>query len=134
MPMTRNQASSMNEEELRIAHIKEYAAKARVARRYGQRVIHRDFKVRDLVLRKVTLRAKNNKLMPKWKGPFKIVESVGRGAYRLEHLDNRRIPRTWNAQNEGSWERNDLSKLQNQKRTAIKTDPGSKERKLQDPK
>ncbi|RDX92961.1 hypothetical protein CR513_24841, partial [Mucuna pruriens] len=122
---------AVNEEELRtnldllqevqeIAHIKEYAAKARVARRY------------DLVLRKATLRVEKNKLTPKWEGPFRIAESVGRGAYRLEHLDGRKIPRTWNAvslrrQNERSWERNDLRKLQDPKRTTIETDPGSEE-------
>ncbi|RDX61683.1 gag-pol, partial [Mucuna pruriens] len=71
-----------NEEELRInldllqevreiVHIKEYAAKARVARKYGQRVIHRDFEVKDLVLRKITLGAEKNKLTPKWEGPFR---------------------------------------------------------------
>ncbi|RDY06849.1 Tf2-6, partial [Mucuna pruriens] len=87
-----------NEEELRanldllqevreIAHIKEYAAKARVARKYGWKVIHKDFKVKDLVLRKTTLGAKKNKLTPKWEGPFRIAERVGKGAYRLEYLD-----------------------------------------------
>ncbi|RDX88936.1 Tf2-11, partial [Mucuna pruriens] len=141
---------TVNEEELRenldllqevreIAHIKEYAAKARVARRYGQRVIHKDFEVKDLVLRKATLGVEKNKLTPKWEGPFRIAKSVGRGAYRLEYLDGRRIPRTWNVvslrrQNEGSWERNDLSKLQDPKRTVIEIDPGSEEIKLQDPK
>ncbi|RDX88953.1 hypothetical protein CR513_29384, partial [Mucuna pruriens] len=100
----------MNEEELRanldllqevreIAHIKEYAAKARVARKYGQKVIHRGFKVKDLVLRKTTLGAEKNKLTPKWEGPFRITERVGKGAYHLEHPNSRRIPHTWNAGN-----------------------------------
>ncbi|RDX84661.1 hypothetical protein CR513_34261, partial [Mucuna pruriens] len=127
-----------NEEELRakldllqevreIAHIKEYAAKARVARRFGQKVIHRDFKVKDLVLRKITLGTEKNKLTPKREGPFKVVERVGKGAYRLEHLDGHRISRTWNAGFE------DI-KLQDLKQTAIETDSGSEEIKLQDPK
>ncbi|RDX88204.1 hypothetical protein CR513_30224, partial [Mucuna pruriens] len=46
----------------KVAHIKEYAAKARAARRYEK------------------------------------VE-VGKGAYKLQHLDRRKIPRTWNATN-----------------------------------
>ncbi|RDY10138.1 Tf2-6, partial [Mucuna pruriens] len=100
--------SAGNEEELRanldllqevqeIAHIKEYTAKARVARRHAQRVICRDFKAQDLVLRKTTQKVENNKLTPNWEGPFRVIENVGRGAYRLEHLDGRSIPRTWNA-------------------------------------
>ncbi|RDX84952.1 Pol polyprotein, partial [Mucuna pruriens] len=65
-----------NEEELRanldllqetreIAHIKEYAVKARAARRYDRRMIHRDFQEGDLVLRKITMTIEKNKLTPK---------------------------------------------------------------------
>jgi len=32
-----------------------------------------------------------------WEGPFKIRENLQNGAYRLEHLDGREVPRTWNA-------------------------------------
>ncbi|RDX96690.1 Tf2-9, partial [Mucuna pruriens] len=135
-----------NEDELRanldllqeireIAHIKEY-----------------DFEEGDLVLRKTTLGVEKNKLTPKWEGPFKIAEKVGRGAYRLEHLDGRRIPRTWNTNSlrryfnyyiyvqgkprtEIERKRTELPlKLQDPKRTAIETDLGSEELKLQDPK
>ncbi|RDX92035.1 Tf2-6, partial [Mucuna pruriens] len=97
-----------NEDELRanldllqetreIAHIKEYTVKTRVARKYDRRMVYRDFQEGDLVLRKATLGAEKNKLTPKWEGPFRIVEKVGKGAYRLEHLDRQKIPRTWNA-------------------------------------
>ncbi|RDX82514.1 Tf2-11, partial [Mucuna pruriens] len=131
-PRTALFESTMNEEELRanldllqevweIAHIKEYAAKTRVARKYNQKV--------------------KNKLMPKWEGPFRIIEKVGKGAYRLEHLDGRRIPRTWNASslrttraNRTKEIRDEELKLQDPKRTAIETDPGFEELKLQDPK
>ncbi|RDX83581.1 Tf2-11, partial [Mucuna pruriens] len=135
--------SIANEDELRenldllqeireIAHIKEYAVKTRVARKYDRRVVYRDFEEGDLVLGKTTLGAEKNKLTPKWEGPFRISEKVGRGAYRLEHLDGRRIPRTWNT---SSLRRTELPlKLQDTKRTAIETDSGSEELKLQDPK
>ncbi|RDX66110.1 hypothetical protein CR513_55157, partial [Mucuna pruriens] len=36
-----------------------------------------------------TLNTKTNKLTPNWEGPFRIMEEVGKGAYRLEHLDER---------------------------------------------
>ncbi|RDX89907.1 hypothetical protein CR513_28302, partial [Mucuna pruriens] len=85
---------SQNEEELRVnldllqearevAHVKEYAIEARA----------------DLVLRKITRTMDNNKLTPNWEGSFRIIEDVGKGAYRLKHLDGKRIPRTWNVAN-----------------------------------
>ncbi|RDY04905.1 hypothetical protein CR513_11315, partial [Mucuna pruriens] len=100
----------LNEEELRanldllqetreVAQIREYMIKARVAKQQGRRLSPRQFKSHDLVLRKITRIADNNKLTPIWKGPFKVSEEVGNGAYRLEHLDGKRIPRTWNTLN-----------------------------------
>ncbi|RDX92241.1 hypothetical protein CR513_25658, partial [Mucuna pruriens] len=41
----------------------------------------------------------NNKLTPNWEGPFRVIENVEKGAYRLEQLDGKRIRRTWNAAN-----------------------------------
>ncbi|RDX83445.1 Retrovirus-related Pol polyprotein, partial [Mucuna pruriens] len=85
---------SKNEEELRanldliqevreIAHVRKYVVKARVVQRYNQRVIPRSFKAGDLVLKK--------------EGPFRIVNETGQGAYKLESLDQKVLPRTWNA-------------------------------------
>ena len=37
--------------------------------------------------------------MPKWTRPYRIEEVVGLGAYKLESLDGKEIPRTWNATN-----------------------------------
>ncbi|RDY09020.1 Retrovirus-related Pol polyprotein, partial [Mucuna pruriens] len=99
---------SKNEEELRanldlvqeakeIAHVKEYAIKARAARKYNQRVIPREFKTGDLVLKKITMTASRNKLTPLWEGPFRVIDEVGRGAYKLESLERKALPRTWNA-------------------------------------
>ncbi|RDY12073.1 Retrovirus-related Pol polyprotein from transposon 17.6, partial [Mucuna pruriens] len=86
---------SRNEEELRanldllqevreIAHIKEYAVKARVAKKYNERLIPCRFNIADLVLRKITRKGEGNKLSPLWEGPFRVIEEVGRGAYCLE--------------------------------------------------
>ncbi|RDX83491.1 hypothetical protein CR513_35583, partial [Mucuna pruriens] len=89
---------SQNEEELRenldllqeareVAHIKEYVVKARAAKRQDKKLLSRQFKCQDLVLRKITRTTDDNKLTPNWEGPFRVVENVGRGAYRLEQLD-----------------------------------------------
>ncbi|RDY09022.1 hypothetical protein CR513_06681, partial [Mucuna pruriens] len=99
---------SGNEEELRanldlvqeakeIAHVKEYAIKARVARKYNRKVIPRKFKAGDLVLKKITMTASKNKLTPFWEGPFRVIDEVGQGAYKLESLEKKALPRTWNA-------------------------------------
>ncbi|RDX98463.1 hypothetical protein CR513_18615, partial [Mucuna pruriens] len=50
----------------------------------------------DLLLRKISRTIDSNKLTPNWEGPYRIAEDVGKGAYCLEHLDGKRIPRTWN--------------------------------------
>ncbi|RDX61576.1 pol, partial [Mucuna pruriens] len=86
----------MVQEVREAAHIREFAIKARVAKLYNQRVISRNFKPQDLVLSRMVHKAESNKLTPKWEGPFRVKKEVGRGAYRLETLKGKEIPRTWN--------------------------------------
>ncbi|KAJ1383197.1 Transposon Ty3-I Gag-Pol polyprotein [Sesbania bispinosa] len=45
------------------------------------------------------LDASSNKLTPNWDGPFRVLEEVGRGAFILEELEGRQVPRTWNLAN-----------------------------------
>jgi len=45
----------------------------------------RQFKVTNLVMRKAHPFQLEHKLSPKWTGPFRIVEVLGSGAYRLEN-------------------------------------------------
>ncbi|RDX93906.1 hypothetical protein CR513_23773, partial [Mucuna pruriens] len=59
----------------------------------------RHFQSHDLVLRKITRTVDGSKLAPIWEGPYRITEEAGIGAYRLEHLDGKKIPRTWNTMN-----------------------------------
>ena len=56
----------------------------------------------DLVLRKVFENTKEwraGKLGTNWEGPYKIVEIVKPGVYRLETSTGEPIPRAWNASN-----------------------------------
>ncbi|RDX75012.1 Tf2-9, partial [Mucuna pruriens] len=98
---------SKNKEELRanldlvqeareIAHVKEYAMKGRVARKYNRKVILRKFRTGDLVLKKITMTASKNKLTPCWEGPFRVIDEVRQGAHKLESLEKKMLPRTWN--------------------------------------
>jgi len=81
------------------AHIKKFAAKQRAARRYNSRVIPRDMKEGDLILKQVVAPTRVGKLLPSWEGPYRIKEKLQHGAYRLEELDGVPVPRTWNAAN-----------------------------------
>ncbi|GAU44606.1 hypothetical protein TSUD_240980 [Trifolium subterraneum] len=80
-------------------HFKEFAAKQRATRKYNTRVIPREFKEGDLVLKRPMGRDKGGKLAPNWEGPYRIQEFFGGGAYRLETLKGQVLPRTWNITN-----------------------------------
>ena len=88
-------------EEIReFAHICEVATKQRVARHFNKKVRSRKFKAGDLVLRRVELARKDRaqgKFAPTWEGPFRVKAELGKGAYKLEELSGKEIPRTWNS-------------------------------------
>ena len=69
---------------------------------YDANVKLRPLAPRDLVLRKVVGATKDpswGKLGPNWEGPFRITSVAGIGAYYLEDLDEKAVPRPWNANN-----------------------------------
>jgi transposase InsO family protein len=87
-------------EEIREkAHFREFAMKQRVSHKYNTKVIPRNFKEGDLVLKRPMGKDKGGKLAPNWEGPFRIQEAYGNGAYRLETLQGETLPRTWNVMN-----------------------------------
>jgi len=59
----------------------------------------RQFQVADMVMRKAHPYELENKLSPKWTGPFTVTEARGNRLYKLETLEGGPIPRTWNATN-----------------------------------
>nr|KYP72275.1 Transposon Ty3-I Gag-Pol polyprotein [Cajanus cajan] len=82
------------------AQIHEEACKLRASRRYNTRVRPRSFRVGDLVWRLLGEAWKDTsdgKLAPTWGGPFRVIEDLENGAYRLQELNGKPIPRTWNA-------------------------------------
>nr|KYP33134.1 Retrovirus-related Pol polyprotein from transposon opus [Cajanus cajan] len=82
------------------AQVHEEACKLRASRRYNTRVKPRAFRARDLVWRLLGEARKDTsdgKLAPTWGGPFRVTEDLKNGAYRLEELNGKPIPRTWNA-------------------------------------
>nr|XP_025670582.1 uncharacterized protein LOC112770442 [Arachis hypogaea] len=90
------------DETREMAHLSETALKQRIALRYNTKVLRREFEERDLVLRRNDVGLPNpreGKLAANWEGPYRIKEVLGKGAYKLEKLDGKEIPRTWNAGN-----------------------------------
>ena len=81
------------------ARIKAEALKRKLEYRYNSKLRPQQSQVADLVMRKVHPYQLENKLSPKWTGPFRVTEALGNGAYRLETLEGGAIPRTWNATN-----------------------------------
>ena len=74
------------------ARISAEAVKRRVERRHNSKVRPRQFQEGNLVMRKAHQHEMENKLSPKWTGPFRVVETLENGAYRLETLDGGRSP------------------------------------------
>ena len=69
---------------------------------YDANVKLRPLAMGDLVLRKVVGAAKNpawGKLGPRWEGPYRITSMAGIGAYYLEDLEEKAVPRPWNVHN-----------------------------------
>ena len=65
-----------------------------VVKHYNSKVRHRDFQVRDLVLRKVvgaTRDPSQGKLSPNWERPYRIASWQRKGTYHLEMLDGRKL-------------------------------------------
>ena len=72
-----------------------------MAKHYNSRVRHRDFKVGDLVLRKVMGAARDltqGKLSPNWEGPYRITSWQRKGTYHLETIDEQKLPHPWNTE------------------------------------
>ncbi|GMI94307.1 hypothetical protein HRI_003100000 [Hibiscus trionum] len=73
-----------------------------VAKYYNSCVRNKQFQTCDLVLRNIEARKppkERGKMAPTWEGPYKIQKVVGFGAYKLAELDEKEVPRTWNARN-----------------------------------
>lgn len=100
----------VNDEELRIeldivderrdrAVLHAEACRQMVERKYNTKVWSRSFQEGDLVWRKTRDARKipsHGKFAAKWDDPFKVVEDLQNGAYRLSQLNGRPLRNTWN--------------------------------------
>ncbi|PNX81943.1 gag-pol polyprotein [Trifolium pratense] len=85
-------------EEIRTrASLKEATLKQKIAARHDTKVIKREFEVGSLVLRR-NADSQGGKLAPNWEGPYRVIDKTENGAYYLEDLRGKKLPRPWNAQ------------------------------------
>nr|XP_025669917.1 uncharacterized protein LOC112769645 [Arachis hypogaea] len=87
------------EEDRDISTIKQRARKRYLEQRHHKRVAHRSFNNGDLVLRRTEDARKppaHGKLAANWEGPFRVLQNLGKGAYKLETLRGEQLPGTWN--------------------------------------
>jgi hypothetical protein len=90
------------EEKRERAMIRLAAYQSTLSRTYNKKVHQREFNLGDLVLRKVMGNTKDptdGKLGANWEGPYRVIGRLGKGAYKLQDLDDKEIPRTWNVSN-----------------------------------
>ena len=74
----------------------------KLAWRYNRDVKTREFSVGDLVFWKAVRNMWDinaGKLAPTWERPYRVTTITGVGAYYLEDLDERPLPRPWNVHN-----------------------------------
>lgn len=79
--------------------MKEVASKLRATRKYNTKVVPRAMKEGDLVLKRALKDPQAGKLGATWEGPYRVKKEIGKGGYRIEELNGREVPRTWNAAN-----------------------------------
>ena len=83
------------------ASVKAVARQRSVAQHFNKQVKARLFEEGDLVLRNCQANrpvGEQRKLSPTWEGPYLISSVIGKGACRLQTIDGKEIPNTWNAQ------------------------------------
>ncbi|KAL8503164.1 hypothetical protein ACS0TY_022056 [Phlomoides rotata] len=78
------------------SNLKNVTYKQRSEKYYNSKVKIRQFKIGDLVLKKLQAQHKTP-LGPKWEGPFRISKWLSNGVYELEHLDGIPDQYPWNA-------------------------------------
>ncbi|GJU49311.1 hypothetical protein Tco_1218866 [Tanacetum coccineum] len=86
-------------EEIREkAAIREAKSKSKMEKYYNAKVRSMAFRPGDFVYRsnEASNAKESGKLSPKWEGPYEVVETLGKGAYKLRNGSGDILPRTWN--------------------------------------
>ncbi|XP_021991924.1 uncharacterized protein LOC110888721 [Helianthus annuus] len=86
------------EERREVAAVKEAHYKKLLASYYNTRMKKLNLVPGDLVLRanEASLQENTRKLGPNWEGPYRVAWANGKGTCKLETLEGKEVPRTWN--------------------------------------
>ncbi|XP_073304550.1 uncharacterized protein [Primulina huaijiensis] len=84
------------EEKKQQAMIRMEAYRGRVMKSYNKKVRIRDFKVGDLVMKKVNPAGYVGKMEARWERSYRITRKVSSGAFYLEDAQGRSLKRPWN--------------------------------------
>ncbi|KAJ0565999.1 putative nucleotidyltransferase, Ribonuclease H [Helianthus annuus] len=86
------------EERREIAAVKEAQYKKLLESYYNTRMKKLNIVPGDLVLRanEASLQENTGKLGPNWEGPYRVTWANGKGTCKLETLEGKEVPRTWN--------------------------------------
>ncbi|GJY65920.1 reverse transcriptase domain-containing protein [Tanacetum coccineum] len=84
------------EEKREQAGIQEAKSKTKMEKYYNSRVRGTSFRPGDMVYRNndASHARDGGKLGPKWEGPYKVAELLGKGAYKLKDCKGNELPRT----------------------------------------
>ncbi|GJY25514.1 reverse transcriptase domain-containing protein [Tanacetum coccineum] len=82
------------------AAVREARNKARMAKYYNAKVRSTSFRPGEFVYssNEASRAKESGKMVPKWEGPYEVVEALGKGAYKLRNGSGDILPRTWNVQ------------------------------------
>ncbi|KAL8520617.1 hypothetical protein ACS0TY_011236 [Phlomoides rotata] len=80
------EALDLMEEKREITRLKAETYKSRIKVVYNKRVTFRSFQVGDFVLRRANALKNTRKLELNWKGPYKVVQVLHGGAYKLQDM------------------------------------------------
>ena len=83
-----------------MAHIWSIAYKEKIKKYFDKQVYLRDFYEGNLILRKIEGPRKEvgeGKVVANQERPYRIIKTLQNGPYRLESIDGKMFPRTWNS-------------------------------------
>ncbi|GJU70867.1 hypothetical protein Tco_1262272 [Tanacetum coccineum] len=86
------------EEKREQAAIQEAKSKAKMEKYYNSKVRSISFRPGDMIYRNndASHAKDEGKLGPKWEGPYEVMESLGKGAYKLKDRNGNELLRIWN--------------------------------------
>lgn len=91
----------MIEESRSKAQLRLTSYQRKAARYYNGKVCVPNLRVGDLVLRKVMPNTKvqaHGVFGANWEGPYKVYSVINEGTYYLTNMDDKVLPRAWNAE------------------------------------